>query len=96
MLGSLIKACVVLLLAVSNMYIQSVCPILISIYSPDADADADASGLCSCCVVIPGCHWGSRGATLEFECCREGGHHPVRLKPQGNCPIRQYPKERGS
>ena len=49
------------LLAVSNMYIQSVCPISIRIYSPDADADADASGPCSCRVVIPGCHWGSRG-----------------------------------
>ena len=78
------------LLAMSNMYIQSVCPISICIYSPDADADADAdaSGPCSCRVVILGCHWGSRGATLEFECCREGGHHPVKLKPQGNWPIR--------
>ena len=56
-----IKACVV----------QSVCPISICIYSPDAGADA--SGPCSCHVVIPGYHWGSRGAALEFECCREGG-----------------------
>ena len=64
--------------------VQSVCPISICIYSPDAGADA--SGSCSCHVVIPGCGaeeplWSSNVVGKEGGCKVEG-RHPVELNLQ--------------
>ena len=78
------------LLAVSSMYIQSVCPVSICIYSPDTDPGADASGsylfvFMSCCDT--GMPLGEQRTCFGVQMLRVGkvggckveGLHPVKL-----------------